>query len=101
MKKMENLNLKSNSPRNNRVPIRKRTKKIDPKPECILRMQGEYLKRLNPSDTFIQYQEKQLHRIYVNKPKFICSVVQFNRKFNVFLCFFRFFFSHRKVTRLH
>lgn len=61
---MEKLNLKPNSPRINRV---KRTKKIDSKPECILKVQGEYLKRLYPSNTFIQYQAEQLSRIHVNE----------------------------------
>lgn len=70
---MEKLNLKPNTLRNSRVPTKKRTKKMDPKPQCILKMQGEYLKRLNPTDTFIRYQEEQLNRIYVNKQKKLCS----------------------------
>lgn len=74
-KKMENLNSKPISPpRNNRVANKKHTKKTDPKPESVLRVQGEYLKRLNPSDAFRQIQPEQLHRIHVNYSKLIRSV---------------------------
>lgn len=76
VKKMEILNLKPNSPRNNRLPNKKRIRKDDPKPECVLRVQGEYLKRLNPSDAFRQFQEEQLNRISVNNQNHLFNLIE-------------------------